>query len=274
MGKNKDKQWWDGAYNQVSGDYDLGKSVSDSAKKNGGVGWDGGSFDSYMAKGDANRTYTDKNGQSRTLTTGQSMTPMAANPQIRKQTDMLRQAGISGNEAYHLAHSAGITNVNSKNDIKSIIKAHDQANVSHAEMENYMKKNGGKGEADPGPTFTPREKSAEHLAAQENYDSQFADGNPMDMPDATDAYNKTFNDVTNEGSALQYVNNLADAKGDWLSNRFMPYISSKNELGRHEQHHAMSNAIDKAVEFGIKPPELDDPYELYSKYKKDLEDID
>ena len=154
MGKNN---WWDGAYNQVSGKKDLGKSVSDSAKKNGGVGWDGGSQDSWMAKGQNNRTYTDKNGMTRDMGQldpfGKHGNRFRQDPKAADQQDMLRQAGISPDQAYHLAHAAGITNVNSKSDIKAIIRAHDDAHVSHSEMESYVGKNSkkDKGDGDSGP---------------------------------------------------------------------------------------------------------------------------
>ena len=90
-------KWWQDNYNQVSGDYDLGKSMSKSAKKNGGVGWDGGDFDSWTEKGQSDRTYYVK-GQERSMG---NLDPFGENPAMTKQDpkafqqqEMLKQAGI------------------------------------------------------------------------------------------------------------------------------------------------------------------------------------
>jgi hypothetical protein len=281
MGRPGEGDWWDGAYNQVSGKKDLGKSVSKSAKKNGGVGWDGGSQDSWMSKGQTNRTYYDKNGQQRDMGSldpfGEHGNAFRQDPKAAKQQDMLRQAGIGPDQAYHLAHAAGITNVNSKGDIKSIIKAHDAAHVSHSEMEDYVGKNSkkGDGEGDTGPTddpYSPSEKSEEHLQAEADY----GDGDFPEMTSAADSYQSAFDKAVAAGREMDsgdYLRQRSDDKKSWVTNRFMPYLSNKNELGRHEQHHAASNAIDRAVEAGVEPPSLSDPMDIYDKMKEDIEDI-
>ena len=65
----------------------------------------------------------------------------------------------------------------------------------------------------------------------------------------------------------------SDDKKGWITNLFMPYVQGKNELGRHEQHHAASNAIDRAAHAGIEPPELGDPMDSYDRFKEDIESI-
>lgn len=266
MGKNKD--WWDGAYNQRTGGYDLGKDVSDSAKKNGGVGWDGGSFDSWSAAGTEKKKVYGKDGQVRYM-------DMPANPKKAKQQDMLRQAGIDSNEAYHLAHAAGITNVNSKSDIKAIVRAKDQSNTSEAELEaalkGYSKSGKDKGEGDEEP-YAPREKSEEHQAAEEAY----GDGAYPETTSATDSYNAAFNAAAEAGQELtagDYLRQRSDDKKGWITNRFMPWLDNKNELARYEQQHAASTAIDRAVEAGVEAPSLNDPMDMYDQMKDDIEDI-
>lgn len=179
LGKSMSKQWWDGAYNQRTGDYDLGKSMSKTSKKNGekqgyAVAWDGRDFDSWMAQGQSNRmqSVTDQ---------GSFETDEPVNAGYRKQQEMLKQAGIDKNLAYHLAHAAGITNVNSKGDIKAIIRAHDQSQVSHPEMETYMAKNkGNKKKNKNNDDDKPLEPEVPELSdkdkqIQENYNNGYYD---------------------------------------------------------------------------------------------------
>ena len=131
--------------------------------------------------------------------------------------------------------------------------------------------NGG-GEADQEP-FSPREQSDEHVAAEAAY----GDGSFPAMPSAVDSYNATFDNVTaagrNQPTAGDFLRQQAADKKGWITNRFMPYMSNKNELARHEQHWAASNAIDRAAHAGMKPPELSDPMDSYDKFKEDIEDI-
>lgn len=273
MGKNN---WWDGAYNQVSGKKDLGKSVSDSAKKNGGVGWDGGSQDSWMAKGQNNRTYTDKNGMTRDMGQldpfGKHGNRFRQDPKAADQQDMLRQAGISPDQAYHLAHAAGITNVNSKSDIKAIIRAHDDAHVSHSEMESYVGKNSkkDKGDGDSGPEETPEpiEQSERHqeLANTSN--------NYPGLTSAQDSYDTAFNRTAEAGRDMEagdYLRQRADDKREWVTDKYMPYLQTKNELSRHESNYASKNAINEMQDLEI--ADYSDPMDWYNKMKDDLEDV-
>ena len=194
--------------------------------------------------------------------------------QRNQQHAMLRNAGISLNQAKHLAEGAGLTNVNSKSDIKAIIKAHDDSQVSHKEMENFMGQYSSKDkdkEEDKEP-FVPREKTEDHLAAEEAYNSHYNNGSPSASTSAVDSYNAAFDNATALGrdiTASDYLMQRADDKKGGV-NRFMGYLSDKNTLARHETQHAASNFIDKIVDIGIKPPELSDPYDLYKKYRSDI----
>ena len=126
-------------------------------------------------------------------------------------------------------------------------------------------------EADQEP-YTPREKSDEHLAAEEAH----GDGSFPETNSAADSYNTAFNNATEAGrdmTAGDLMRQTSDDKKDWITNRFMPYLSNKNELARHDQHHAASNAIDRAAHAGIEPPELSDPMDYYEKFKGDIGDI-
>jgi hypothetical protein len=278
MGRPGEGDWWNGAYNQVSGKKDLGKSVSDSAKKNGGVGWDGGSQDSWMAKGQTNRTYYDKNGQQRDMGSldpfGEHGNAFRQDPKAAKQQDMLRQAGIGPDQAYHLAHAAGITNVNSKSDIKSIIKAHDAAHVSHSEMESYVAKNGkkdkGDGDGDPGPeeTSDPLEQSSRHEELANTPNTY------PGLTNAQDSYNSAFNQATEAGRDMEsgdYLRQRADDKREWVTDKYMPYLQTKNELARHEGNYAAKNAIHEMQDLEV--ADYTDPMDWYNKMKDDLEDV-
>lgn len=116
------------------------------------------------------------------------------------------------------------------------------------------------GEGDKGP-FEPVGQSDAHKQAEEDYLGHYEDGNPMDTPDAMDSYNRRFDAITKEGSGIQYTLDRADAKKDWLANRFMPYMQDKVTLQGHEQHQAASNAIQLAGHLDIEPPSLSDPME-------------
>lgn len=129
----------------------------------------------------------------------------------------------------------------------------------------------GSPEADQEP-FTPQEKSDEHVAAEADY----GDGSFPESNSAADSYNTAFNNATEAGrdmTAGDLMRQTSDDKMDWVTNRFMPYVSGQNKLGRHEQHHAASNAIGRAAHAGMEPPSLSDPMDSYNKYKDDLDSI-
>ena len=129
----------------------------------------------------------------------------------------------------------------------------------------------GGGEADQEP-YAPREKSDAHVAAEAAY----GDGSFPETNSAADSYNTAFDNATEAGrdmTAGDLMRQTSDDKKDWITNRFMPYVSNKNELGRHDQHHAASNAIDRAAYAGMKPPELGDPMDAYDEFKKDIDNI-
>jgi len=129
-------------------------------------------------------------------------------------------------------------------------------------------------EKDP---FQPRDKSEDHLQAEKDYLSHYEGGNPWAPSSAVESYNSAFNNAKEAGremTAQDYLMQRADDKKSQVANRFMPYLADKNELARHEQHHAWSTALDRAIYNGVKPPELNDPYKIYEKYKKDLDEYD
>lgn len=129
----------------------------------------------------------------------------------------------------------------------------------------------GSPEADQEP-FTPREKSDDQVAAEADH----GDGSMPGTNSAADSYNTAFNNATEAGrdmSAGDLMRQTSDDKKSWINNRFMPYMSNKNELARHESNYAASNAIDRAEYAGMKPPELGDPMDSYDKFKEDIENI-
>ena len=140
-----------------------------------------------------------------------------------------------------------------------------------AQMRSQGGGDGSPGEADKEP-YSPREKSEQHLQAEADY----GDGSFPETNSAVDSYNTAFNNATEAGRDMTAGDLLrqtsADNK-DWITNRFMPYIGNKNELARHEQHHAASDAIGYADHVGVKPPELGDPMDAYNRFKEDIDNI-
>lgn len=130
---------------------------------------------------------------------------------------------------------------------------------------------GDDGEGDKGP-FEPVGQSDAHKQAEEDYLAHYDDGNPLDTPDAMDSYKRRFNTITGEGSGIQFALDLSDAKGDWVANRFMPYMQDKVTLAGHEQHQAASNAIQLAGHLGIEPPTLSDPMETGKEWMDYIDD--
>ena len=127
-------------------------------------------------------------------------------------------------------------------------------------------------EADEGP-YEMTEKSDRH----KELEGEYGEGAFPPMPSAVDSYNEAFDATAAAGremSAGDMLRYSAANKKAWITGEFMPYLSTKNELARHEQHHAAINAIDRAFEAGVKAPELSDPMEAYEKFKRDIEDID
>lgn len=127
-------------------------------------------------------------------------------------------------------------------------------------------------EADQGP-YEMTEKSDRH----KELENEYGEGAFPAMSSAVDSYNTAFDAATAAGrdmSAGDMLRQRADDKKSWITGQFMPYMSTKNELARHESHHAASNAIARAAEAGVKPPELGDPMESYEKFKEDIENID
>ena len=127
------------------------------------------------------------------------------------------------------------------------------------------------GEADKEP-FSPREKSEQHQQAEADYgDDSFPETNS-----AVDSYNTAFNNAAEAGrdmTAGDLMRHTSDDKESWITNRFMPYISNKNELARHESNYAASNAIGRADHAGMKPPELANAMKSYDRFKEDIENI-
>ena len=127
------------------------------------------------------------------------------------------------------------------------------------------------GEGDEGPV-EPRQKSEEHIALE----GEYGEGAFPELTSATDSYNSAFKNATDAGREMtsgDYIRQRADDKRGWVTNRFMPHLSTKNELARHEQHHAASNAIDRIFAAGVEPPSLSDPMDIYDRMRDDIEDI-
>ena len=153
MGLSKDSQWWgdndkwwDGAYNAVTGDYDLGEHMSKTSKKNFkkqgyAIGWDGKSFDQFYDEA------TERTGEPGMR--GSGGLDGWANPGYNNMLTELRRAGIGPDQAFHLAHGAGLTNINSMSDIEQIIAARDKSNTSEPELETRLESFEPKGKEDP-----------------------------------------------------------------------------------------------------------------------------
>ena len=127
-------------------------------------------------------------------------------------------------------------------------------------------------EADQGP-YEMTEKSDRHKELV----GEYGDGAFPPMSSAVNSYNQAFDAAAAAGrdmSAGDMLRYSAANKKAWITGEFMPYMSTKNELARHESHHAASNAIDRAFAAGVKAPELSDPMEYYEKFKRDIEEID
>jgi hypothetical protein len=129
-------------------------------------------------------------------------------------------------------------------------------------------------EADSGP-YEMSEKSDRHQELEDEYgDGKFPS---FDGYSAVDSYNTAKDNAIAAGremTAGDLLRTSADAKRGWLTEEFMPYMSTKNELARHESHHAASNAISRAAAAGVAPPDLMDPMEYYEKFKEDIENVD
>jgi hypothetical protein len=143
-------------------------------------------------------------------------------------------------------------------------------------MSQMRSQGGGGGDEDPGEAdkepFSPRQKSEQHLQAEANY----GDGSFPESNSAVDSYNRAKADAVAAGhdmTAADLARRTSADKMDWITNRFMPYVRDKNELGRHEQQYAASNAIDRAEHAGMEPPSLTSATDLYGEYKDDLDSI-
>ena len=126
-------------------------------------------------------------------------------------------------------------------------------------------------EADQGP-YEMTEKSDRH----KELENEYGEGAFPAMSSAVDSYNTAFDAATAAGrdmSAGDMLRQRADDKKTWITDKFMKFMGTKNELARHENYHAASNAIDRIFEAGVKAPELSDPMEYYEKFKRDIEDI-
>ena len=131
--------------------------------------------------------------------------------------------------------------------------------------------NGEGSEADEGP-YEMTEKSDRH----KELENEYGEGAFPAMSSAVDSYNTAFDAATAAGrdmSAGDMLRQRADDKKSWITGKFMPYMSTKNELARHESHHAASNAIARAAHAGVEPPVLKNPMEDYDKFREDIENI-
>ena len=160
----------------------------------------------------------------------------------------------------------GIKNLGSLKD------AHTGSNFNTIyDSGNVINQLHGESEADQGP-YEMSEKSDRHKELEDEY----GEGAFPAMSSAVDSYNTAFDNATAAGrdmSAGDMLRQRADDKKEWITNRFMPYMSTKNELARHESHHAASNAIGRAAHVGMKLPELADAMKSYDRFKEDIENI-
>ena len=124
---------------------------------------------------------------------------------------------------------------------------------------------------------TPQGKSDEHLAAEEEYLSNFTDGNPWAAADPVEAYKRSFNDakaIGQEWDSGYYMRRLSQDKLEGV-NRFTDYLGDMNKLVAHEQNYAALKAINRIDEMGAEPPSFTDPFDLFERYRDELkEDFD
>ena len=71
--------------------------------------------------------------------------------------------------------------------------------------------------------------------------------------------------------AGDYLRQRADDKREWVTDKYMPYLQTKNELSRHESNYASKNAINEMQDLEI--ADYSDPMDWYNKMKDDLEDV-
>jgi hypothetical protein len=127
------------------------------------------------------------------------------------------------------------------------------------------------GEGDKEP-FEPLEKSDRHLELEEAY----GDGAYPSLSKAQDSYDAAFNRATEAGREMNsgdYLRQRADDKREWVTDKYMPYLQTKNELSRHEGNYSAKNAIAEIGAMDINLPEYTDPMEWYNAMKDDLEDV-
>jgi len=124
--------------------------------------------------------------------------------------------------------------------------------------------------------FKDIDKDEDFLKAEDAYQENFKNGNPWAATSAVDSYQTAFNNAAGAGrkmSANDYLMQRADDKKGGV-NRFIGYLGDKNTLANEEQNYAFSNLMAKAKHLDFQgPPELDDPYDTYSKYKSDIDSI-
>ena len=124
---------------------------------------------------------------------------------------------------------------------------------------------------------TPLGKSDEHVAAEEEYLSNFTDGNPWAAADPVEAYKRSFNDakaIGQEWDSGYYMRRLSQDKLEGV-NRFTDYLGDMNKLVAHEQNYAALKAINRIDEMGAEPPSFTDPFDLFERYRDELkEDFD
>jgi len=136
--------------------------------------------------------------------------------------------------------------------------------------------NGGDAEKKTLDDYTDRPKDEDHLAAEDAYQENFKNGNPWAATSAVDSYQTAFDRATAAGKSMtanDYLMQRADDKKGGV-NRFIGYLGDKNRLANEEQNYASENFMDKAKHLDFQgPPELDDPYDTYSKYKSDIDSI-
>lgn len=127
------------------------------------------------------------------------------------------------------------------------------------------------GEGDKEP-YEPIEKSERHQELEDEY----GDGAFPALTSAQDSYDKAFNRATEAGREMEgtdYLRQRADDKREWVTDKYMPYLQTKNELARHESHHSAKDAIGELGHMDLNLGEFMDPMEWYKKMKDDIEDV-
>ena len=127
---------------------------------------------------------------------------------------------------------------------------------------------GGAGESRVKEAFTPEEKSAEHLEAEQ---SMAAPGSSS----AVDSYTSAFDRAVAAGrdmTAGDYLRQRSDDKKSGVG-RFTHFLRDSNTLAAHEGNRAAGTAIKRAEYEQLDPPQLIDPGDLYDRYKGDIDDI-